>query len=50
MNTVDTKPLPCQCLRTKNLYGPTPSDAEAWLPGVHTSSSYWCLRTMSRRT
>ena len=26
MNTVDTKPLPCQCLRTKNPYGSTPTD------------------------
>ena len=46
MDTVDTKPLPCQCLRTKNPYGSTPSAAESWLPGVHTASSFWCLRTM----
>ncbi len=35
MTTVDTKPLPCQCLRTMNPYGSTPTDAESWLPGVH---------------
>ncbi|HEX4310814.1 MAG TPA: hypothetical protein VHZ25_12355 [Acidobacteriaceae bacterium] len=38
---------PCQCLRTKNPYGPSPQNAESWLPGIHAASSYWCLRTMS---
>jgi hypothetical protein len=47
MNTTSVKTQPCQCLRTKNPYGTTPVDAESWLPGVHTTSSYWCLRTMS---
>ncbi|HLH33926.1 MAG TPA: hypothetical protein VKX41_04580 [Alloacidobacterium sp.] len=47
MNTNQTNPKPCQCLRTKNPYGTTPQDAESWLPGVHTASSYWCLHTMS---
>jgi hypothetical protein len=46
MSASDLKPIPCQCLRTKNPYGSTPADAESWLPGVHASSSYWCLRTM----
>lgn len=47
MSATDAKPLPCQCLRTKNPYGTTPQDPETWLPGVHASSSYWCIRTMS---
>ena len=38
---------PCQCLRTKNPYGYTPQNADSWLPGIDTSSSFWCLRTMS---
>jgi len=46
MSTSELKVLPCQCLRTKNPYGHSPLDAESWLPAVHTSSSYWCLRTM----
>ena len=47
MSTVDdTKPLPCQCLRTKNPYGTTPQNTEQWIAGFHTASSYWCLRTM----
>jgi hypothetical protein len=37
---------PCQCLRTKNPYGTSPQNAESWLPGVDTTSAYWCLRTM----
>jgi len=37
----------CQCLRTKNPYGATPQNPDAWLPAIHTASSYWCLRTMS---
>jgi len=24
----------------------TPQNAESWLPGIRTASSYWCLRTM----
>ena len=40
------RPQPCQCLRTKNPYGTTPQNVESWLPGVETTSSYWCLRTM----
>lgn len=47
MSTTNVQTQPCQCLRTKNPYGTTPQDAESWLPGVDTSSSYWCLRTMS---
>jgi hypothetical protein len=47
MSTTNVQTQPCQCLRTKNPYGTTPHDAESWLPGVGTSSSYWCLRTMS---
>ena len=47
MSAAVAKPVPCQCLRTKNPYGFTPQDAESWLPGIGTSSSYWCLRTMS---
>lgn len=46
MNATPTKIQPCECLRTKNPYGTSPQDADAWLPGVHTTSSYWCLRTM----
>jgi hypothetical protein len=46
MSTSNITSQPCQCLRTKNPYGTTPQDDESWLPGVHTSSSYWCLRTM----
>jgi hypothetical protein len=46
MSTNETMPQPCQCLRTKNPYGTTPRDPETWLAGVHTTSSYWCLRTM----
>ncbi|MES2220157.1 MAG: hypothetical protein V4587_04240 [Acidobacteriota bacterium] len=41
----ELKSPPCRCLRTKNAYGITPQSAEHWLPGVHASSSYWCLRT-----
>lgn len=47
MNPTQANPKPCQCLRTKNPYGTTPQDAESWLPGVHTASSYWCIQTMS---
>ena len=47
MSTAQTKPLPCQCLRTKNPYGTTPQNTEEWVAGIHTSSSYWCLRTMA---
>ena len=36
----------CQCLRTKNPYGTSPQNAESWLPGVATTSTDWCLRTM----
>ena len=43
----NTTPQPCQCLRTKNPYGYTPQNADSWLPGVETASSFWCLRTMS---
>jgi hypothetical protein len=46
MSTNETTPQPCQCLRTKNPYGTTPRDPETWLAGIHTTSSYWCLRTM----
>lgn len=46
MSTTNLTPIPCQCLRTKNPYGVAPVNAESWLPGVETSSSYWCLRTM----
>lgn len=46
MSTSQTKPQPCQCLRTKNPYGTTPQDVESWLPGIAVASSYWCLRTM----
>ena len=37
---------PCQCLHTKNPYGSTPQNADAWLPSIRTASSYWCMRTM----
>jgi hypothetical protein len=47
VSTVQTKPLPCQCLRTKNPYGTTPQNPESWVAGIATSSSYWCIRTMS---
>lgn len=40
------RPHPCQCLRTKNPYGMTAQGVENWIPGVETSSTYWCLRTM----
>ncbi len=43
---VESQTKPCKCLRTKNPYGTTPQNSESWLPGVDTSSSYWCLRTM----
>ena len=48
MSTASTEATlrPCQCLRTKNPYGTSPQNAESWLPGVATSSTYWCLRTM----
>lgn len=46
MSTTETKLQPCQCLRTKNPYGTVPQNVESWVPGFHTSSSYWCLRTM----
>ena len=39
-------PQPCQCLRTKNPYGNIPVDSDAWLPGIASTSTYWCLRTM----
>lgn len=47
MSMTDVKVPPCQCLRTKNAYGTIPQSADSWLPGMHASSSYWCLRTMS---
>lgn len=47
MSTTTEKPQPCQCLRTKNPYGTTPQDFDSWLPGVHATSSYWCLHTLS---
>lgn len=47
MDSSTTKPQPCQCLRTKNAYGTIPQEVDAWLPGIHTASSYWCIRTMS---
>lgn len=43
---VESPAKPCQCLRTKNPYGTTPQNSESWLPGIATSSTYWCLRTM----
>lgn len=46
MSTINTA-QPCQCLRTKNPYGTTPQNPDAWLPAFHASSSYWCLHTMS---
>ena len=46
MSTTEMKPQPCQCLRTKNPYGTTPQNVEIWVDGIHTASSYWCLRTM----
>ena len=46
MSDTKTSPQPCQCLRTKNPYGFTPQNADGWLPAFHTSSTYWCLRTM----
>jgi hypothetical protein len=46
MSTNEVKPQPCHCLRTKNPYGTTPQDAESWVAGIQTSSSYWCLHTM----
>lgn len=46
MSEQKTTSQPCQCLRTKNPYGFTPQNADAWLPTFHASSSYWCLRTM----
>jgi hypothetical protein len=46
MSTATAK-APCQCLRTKNPYGTTPQNAESWVAGIHASSTYWCLRTMS---
>ena len=46
MSATQPHPQPCQCLRTKNPYGSTPQNSASWLPGVDTSSSYWCLRTM----
>jgi hypothetical protein len=42
----ETPAKPCQHLRTRNRYGNIPQNAESWLPGVDTSSNYWCLRTM----
>lgn len=45
MNPTTTKP--CHCLRTKNPYGTSPRNAESWVPGIATSSNYWCLQTMS---
>jgi hypothetical protein len=46
MSATEVKSQPCQCLRTKNPYGTTPRNVEIWVDGIHTSSSYWCLRTM----
>jgi hypothetical protein len=46
ITTNERPPRPCQCLRTKNPYGTTPQNSESWLPGVETTSAYWCLRTM----
>ena len=46
MSTTEVNALPCQCLRTKNPYGMTPQNVEMWVDGIHTASSYWCLRTM----
>lgn len=46
MNTTEVPSQPCQCLRTKNPYGTTPQNAEMWVDSIHTTSSYWCLRTM----
>ena len=47
MSTATTASQPCPCLRTKNPYGTTPQNAETWHPGVATTSTYWCLQTMS---
>ena len=44
---VESTTNPCKYLRTKNRYGSIPKNAESWLPGVDTTSNYWCLRTMS---
>ena len=46
MSANEAKPQPCHCLRTKNPYGTTPRNVETWVSGIHTASSYWCLRTM----
>jgi hypothetical protein len=44
--SMETPTKPCQHLRTKNRYCTVPNNAESWLPGVDTSSAYWCLLTM----
>jgi hypothetical protein len=46
MSATDTRVQPCQCLRTKNIYGTSAEGSESWLPGIHATSNYWCLRTM----
>lgn len=46
MSTPELKPLPCRCLRTKNPYGTTPENVDTWITGIHSSSSYWCMRTV----
>ena len=46
MSAQSETPQPCRCLRTKNPYGLSPQNAESWLPGIHTTSTYWCLQTM----
>ena len=46
MSTTEVKRQTCQCLRAKNPYGTRPQNAEMWVDGIHTATSYWCLRTM----
>ena len=47
MSETATKIIPCLCLRTKNPYGTTPASYEDWHPTMHTTSTYWCINTMS---
>jgi hypothetical protein len=47
MTESTAKLIPCRCLKTKNPYGTSPASHEDWHPTVKTTSTYWCLNTMS---
>lgn len=47
MTETSAKLVPCRYLKTKNPFGTSAASHEEWDPTMKTTSSYWCVRTMS---